>query len=391
MTTLALNIIVGPGEAHLLNRCLKSYDAKNNFDEIVIVNTSKDEEVNRVAFEYTKKVFFFQWESEDFPFGNFGGARDCARLNTESDKIWWLDADDVCIEQYKEKLIDAIKIIKNEQYKDVIIWLMPYTIILNENGNNDVWFKRERVFDRKKIQWKRPVHETIFPGIEIVKYAVINGMFNTHLPNKPTYTSAIRNIKILEHEYSRDKTDIQIKYFLGRDYMFTGNLDKGISLLNDILNDMESSYEMLYAIALEMIWFYAYGGINPHATLHNFKQENINNVESYCRLALSYSHEYAEPYVVLGDVYYYKKLIDASAKMYMTAMKKKIGVGKFQTEPFYTEVPADRLTDIFNLKGMIGMALHYNTMSLKYNKKEDYLKKRNAIIEKLKNEDINLI
>jgi len=383
MTTLALNIIVGPGEAYLLNRCLISYDAKNNFDEIVIVNTSKDEEVIRVALEYTKKVFFFQWESEEFPYGNFGGARDYARIKTESDKIWWLDADDVCLEQYKDKLIDAIRIIKDDKYKDVLIWLIPYTIILNENGNNDVWFKRERVFDRQKVQWKRPVHETLFPGIEMVKYATINGMFNTHLPNKPTYTSALRNVNILLHEYNKDKNDIQIKYFLGRDYLFVGKVEEGLSLLNEILNDMESSYEMLYAIALEMIWFYAYGGINPHATLYNFKQENINRIESYCRLALSYIHDYAEPYVVLGDVYYFKNLFDASAKMYMTAMKKKIGTGKFQTEPFYTDLPADRLTDIFNSKGMNGMALHYNELSLKYNKREEYLRKKKAIAEKL--------
>jgi tetratricopeptide (TPR) repeat protein len=383
MSTLALNIIVGSGEAYLLNRCLTSYNAKNNFDEIVIVNTSKDKSINEVALKFTNKVFYYEWESKEFPYGNFGGARECARLNTESDKIWWLDADDVCLEQYKDKLIETIKIIKDDQYKNIDIWLMPYTIILNENGNPDVWFKRERVFDRKKIQWKKAVHEILFPPVELVQHAIINGMFNTHLPNKPTFVSANRNIKILESEYLKNKDDTQIKYFFGRDLMFIGEIEKGIKLLNEIIDEMNVGYEMLYAIAIEMIWFYAYGGINPHVSINQFRTYNIDKVENYCRLAISYTKDYAEPYVVLGDVYYYRGNLDAASKMYLTAMKKKIGKGKFQTQPFYNEIPADRLTDIFDYKGMIGMSLHYNDIAIKCNRKNEYLQKRKLIADKI--------
>ena len=165
MSTLALNIICGPGRARILERCLSTFNAKNLFDEIVIVNTSLDESVNEVARKFTDKVFFFQWESEKHPFGDFGGARNFAASKTESDKIWWLDTDDACLDQYKDKLVRAINLIKDDKYMNIKIWNMPYAVVLDTNGNPLSWFMRERVFDRRAIHWKRSVHEIMFPDI----------------------------------------------------------------------------------------------------------------------------------------------------------------------------------------------------------------------------------
>jgi tetratricopeptide (TPR) repeat protein len=391
MSTLGLNMIVGPKEAHLLKRCLTSFNVKENFDEIVIVNTSMDEEVNTIAREFTDKVFFFQWETEEYPFGNFGGAREYARQKSSTDKIWWLDTDDVCQDLYKEKLVESIKLIKDEKYKDVMIWMIPYIIIVNDNGNSDAFFKRERVFDRVNIQWKRTVHELMFPGIEIVKPATINNMFVTHLPNKPTYSSALRNVKMLELEYKNDPDDIQTKYFLGRDYMFVGEVKKGIDLLESILSDLSTGYEMLYAIAIDLAWFYAYGCLNPHPPIDKFKQDNLTKVEGYCRLAISFTFDYAEPYVLLGDVYYYKEEIESATKMYQIAIKKKLGTGKFQTQPMYLEIPSERLSRLFQIKGMLGLALHFNECAKKANSicKEYSDNKKflvNKLVEEVKNE-----
>ncbi len=391
MSTLGLNMIVGPKDAHLLKRCLTSFNAKELFDEIVIVNTSMDEEVDNVAREFTDKVFFFQWETEEHPFGDFGGARDYARQKSTTDKILWLDTDDVCQDQYKEKLVESIKLIKDEKYKDVMIWMIPYIIIVNDNGNSDAFFKRERVFDRLNIQWKRTVHELMFPGIEIVKPATINNMFVTHLPNKPTYSSALRNVKMLELEYKNDPDDIQTKYFLGRDYMFVGEVKKGIDLLESILSDLSTGYEMLYAIAIDLAWFYAYGCLNPHPPIDKFKQDNLTKVEGYCRLAISFTFDYAEPYVLLGDVYYYKEEIESSIKMYQIAMKKKLGTGKFQTQTMYLEIPSERLSRLFQIKGMLGLALHFNECAKKANSVcKEYSDNKtflvNKLVEEVKNE-----
>lgn len=391
MTTLGLNIIVGPGEAKILERCLKSFNAANVFDEIVIVNTSLDENVNIVAKKYTDKVFFFQWESERYPYGNFGGARDFARQQSTTDKIMWLDTDDVLLSQYVDKWEKTIELIKKDEHADILMWSMPYAIIVDDNGSPITWFRRERIFDRDKIQWKRPIHELMFPEWDMVKNAVINGVYITHMPSKPTYASAIRNVKILEHEfYKNDDRDVQTKYFLGRDYIFTGQHEKGIALLEEIVQDINVSYEMLYAIAMELVWFYSYGCSNPRPALDTFKKENALSVEGWCRLAISFAPEYAEPCVVLGDVYWHRGDVAASKRMYTVAMKKKLGVGKFQSPPMYAEVPAERLTRVNCFQKSFGMALHFNRVALSLNKTPEYIQQRRDLVkyidEELKNE-----
>ncbi len=381
MSTLALNVIVGPGEAALLKRCLESFNAKEFFDEIVIVNTSLDEHVNETARQFTDKVYFFQWESERYPYGNFGGAREFARKKSTTDKVMWLDTDDVCLEQYMIHLTSAIALIKDDQYKNVMIWSMPYAIIIDEFGNPVTWFRRERVFDRVKISWKRPVHELMFPGWDQVKNAKINGMFVTHMPMKPTYASAVRNVKILEHEYMVDPLDVQNRYFLGRDYMYTGKAEEGIKILSGIVDDLSASYEMLYAIAIDLVWFYAYGGNNPRPELELFKKTNAGLVESWARMALAFCPEYAEPCVLLGDSYWHQGEVEASRTMYQAALKKKPGLGKFQVLPMYDEVPFSRLTRVFECKGNMPFALHYISRAFEINQLPEYLARKKAIIK----------
>lgn len=384
MTTLGLNVIVGPGEAGLLKRCLDSFNVKEVFDEIVIVNTSLDEKVNETARLFTDKVFPFEWESEEFPYGNFGGARDFARKNSTADKIMWLDTDDVLLKQYKEKFAKAVALVKDEKYADVLIWSMPYAIVVDDEGNPTSWFKRERVFDRVKIEWRRPIHELMFPEWEMVKNAEISGMYVTHLPMKPTYSSAVRNVKILEHEYYVKKVDEpQTKYFLGRDLMFVGQVDKGIGLLKEIVHDMTVSYEMLYAIAMELVNYYSYGCVNPRPALDNYMKENSKEVEGWCRLAMSFAQEYAEPYVILGDTYYLKGLNDAALKLYGVALKKRLGAGKFQSAPMYCEVPAERLTRIYAAKKNYGMALHFNKIALNACRHPLYVQARRELLQLL--------
>ena len=391
MPTLGLNVIVGPGEAGLLNRCLKSFNVKEMFDEIVVVNTSNDSQVDSVAKYFTDKIYNFAWETEDYPYGNFGGARDFARQKSTTDKIMWLDADDVLLNKYMDKWKSTVDLVKDEKYRDVMIWCMPYAIVVDDNGDPITWFKRERIFDREEISWKHPIHELMFPPLEMVKNAMINGMFITHLPSKPTYASAIRNVKILEHEYYNKKdADVQTKYFLGRDYIFTGQADKGIGLLTEIIQDIHVSYEMLYAIAMELVWFYAFGCSNPRPQLQQFRKENLSIVEGWCRMAIATGPTYAEPCVVLGDVYWYRGDTEAAKRMYMVAMKKQLGVGKFQSPPMYVEIPAERLSRIFGMKGSIGMALHYNRVALNMNKIPEYITQRrelaNYLNEGIKNE-----
>lgn len=380
MTTLGLNIIAGPNDNMLLKRCLISFDAKNLFDEIVIVNTSKSDSIDFVANDFDARCLKYEWQTEEYPYGNFGGARDFARKQSTTDKIMWLDTDDVLLEQHKAKLIEALEIVKDIKNKEILVWRFPYSLIFNTDGTPDMYFMRERIFDREKIHWDRPVHEMTFPFIEMVKHGTINGTFITHMPTKPQYASAMRNIAILEHEHKKDPNEIQNRYFLGRDYLLSGQPDRGIPLLADIVTEMNTGTEMLYAISMELAWYYAYKSSQPRPDIQQYKIDNLTKVESYCRLALSFSFDYAEPYVLLGDTYFYKKEVDAATRMYLTALKKEKDKGIFKTITLYGEVPCARLSLMYKLRGLWGMSLHYNKQAIRHNKTEEYIKAREGIV-----------
>jgi len=383
MTTLALNIIVAPGEAGLLKRCLDSFKAKELFDEIVIVNTSLDEAVNTMAREYTDKVHYFQWENDEHPFGDFAGARNLAREHSTTDNIMWLDTDDVLLPIYEEKFRNALAFVKDEKNANIEQWTMQYSLICNGDGTPAMSFWRERIFKRTAIEWRRPVHEGMYPEWDSVKNARINGVYITHLPMKPAYVSALRNVKILEMEYKKNPDDLNTKFFLGRDCLRVGKTDQGIEILTSIIDNLEGGSDMMFGISLELAMFYAYGSTETHVLLEDIKQDQLDNVEKWCRQALSFSANYAEPYVILGDVYWYRGYMDNAMELYMTAAKKKLGIGKFQSVPFYTELPADRLSRIFEAKGNFAMACHFNKTAIEYNKMDYYINRRKFLINGL--------
>lgn len=391
MSTLGLNMIVGAGESHLLDRCLTTFNAKENFDEIVIVNTSLDEKVTETAKKYTDKVLYFQWFTEEYPFGNFGGARDFARMNSTADKLMWLDTDDVLQEQHKSGFVQVVETVKGNENKEVIIWLMPYVILIDKHGNPEQTVMRERIFDRNRIVWTRACHELMSPPCEFVKHARIKKTCVTHLPIKTNYESGTRNVAILEDEYKKDPKNMQTRYFLGRELMYIGQVDRGMAILEKILQDMAINPEMLYAIAIDLCWFYAYGKPDPCPELPLFKKHNILKVEGYARLALTFSFIYAEPYMLLGDVYYLKGERDAALRMYMTAMKKTYGAGVIQNKPLYSEIPANRISNLCVEKQLYSLALHYNFVAINSNRQKVYLEQRKNLIEKLVEEYNDLL
>ena len=352
MSTLALNIIVGKGEAELLGRCLGSFHAPEVFDEIVVVNTSDDEEIDSVASELKLTIARFQWISEDFPEGNFGGARNCAVDNTKSDYIMWLDSDDLLNPKYFEQWKKLVETVKDDKNNKIELFTMPYALICDTNGDPVSAFTRERIFKRTAARWRNPVHELILP-IDTESWkteltANFNGVSIVHAPIKPQYTSAVRNIKILEHEYFVKKVDdIHIKFFLARDYLIAGRIKESEELFNDIIDKMETSYDMLYAIAIEMVWYYAYGKYHPRPQLKELNIKNEKQLEKWLRIALAFSAKSAEPFVLLGDLYFIRDNFTQAERLYMLAMSRGKDVPKVQNLLFYKEIPLWRLSMLY--------------------------------------------
>ena len=100
MITISLCLIV-KNEEKTLERCLRSVDGIP--DEIVIVDSGSEDTTKAIAGRFTSRIFDFEWVD------NFSAARNYSFAQATMDYILWLDADDVLLQQDRNKLLELKK------------------------------------------------------------------------------------------------------------------------------------------------------------------------------------------------------------------------------------------------------------------------------------------
>ena len=104
MITISLCMIV-KNEEKILERCLASIH--DLVDEIIIVDTGSKDNTKESAYKFNAKVFDFEWCDD------FSAARNFSFSKAEKDYILWLDADDVLLEEDRDKFRNLKKTIDN--------------------------------------------------------------------------------------------------------------------------------------------------------------------------------------------------------------------------------------------------------------------------------------
>src|SRR5690625_6647419 len=94
MVTISLCMIV-KNEEEVLRRCLDT--VKDVMDEINIVDTGSTDNTIEIAKKYTDRVYTFEWT------GKFKDARNESFKYATKDYIFYLDADDVILEDDQKK------------------------------------------------------------------------------------------------------------------------------------------------------------------------------------------------------------------------------------------------------------------------------------------------
>ena len=379
---LGLNMIVGPGEHEELDRCLESFEADNNFEKIVIVNTSNDGRIDEVVKKWGGECHHFEWHSERYPYGDFAGARNMALDNTDTTWVMWLDADDICDPNRIKSMRKARSVLEENIDKEVDAFFMGYALIVTDDLKPQVLFMRERIFrNNAGFRWKYPVHEQLCQDWTKVKHALFKGFNIIHLPAKPTFVSAERNVRILRHEMEKRKhVPVHIKYFYGRDMMMSGKIEEGVKILSNIVESMENSYENIYAIAIDIASYYAYGALEVRPTLEKLQMENQDNIERWLRMAIACNARAAEPLVIIGDLYRLQGHRDSAERVYRRALSCKMGSGMIQAVPYYEETPARRLADIYVAKKEYEQALWYNKRAIEHIRDDELVQRRIEIL-----------
>ncbi|MFD1707817.1 glycosyltransferase [Siminovitchia sediminis] len=198
MVTISLCMIV-KNEEDVLERCLNS--VKDLVDEINIVDTGSTDKTVEIAKQYTDRIFFFQWT------GKFKDARNESFKFATKDYIFYLDADDVLLEEDRKKL----KYLKETLDSNVDSVSMFYNAGVDEYGNVTLRYRRNRLLKRtRNFQWKGDVHNYI----EVSGHIINSDIAITHLKNSHAVR---RNLSIYESKIKNGDV------FTTRDYFYYGN------------------------------------------------------------------------------------------------------------------------------------------------------------------------
>lgn len=384
---IALNVIVGPGESMELNRLLESFYDINFFDERVIVNTSNDEKIDEVAANFNSKIIHTNWSTEKYPYGNFARARNIAIKNTDSEIILWADADDKAHTANSTGLQKLRPILQDTNLYD--FYLVNYHTEVNTKTNAPLsmtW--RERIFqNRPDIGWIYACHEQLTVNDEKNTYGQIDGFIMQHFPAKIGVAGLKRNVQIMEHEIKSGRECNHYSFYLARDKYLIGEKNDAVRMLEAFVNRKNVNQQnQLYSFIMLAIHF-AYRKIDTHDMRYSIDKSGIEKARKYAEAAISLSENFAEPYVILGDMELEKENYGKAINLYREAMSKKIGSGGSQFTQYYGELPARRLAKIYLEKKQLEPSLFYNRVAMYHSPgDEELINMRKHIIEKLNDE-----
>src|SRR5690625_1188927 len=198
MVTISLCMIV-KNEEEVLERCLHS--VKDLVDEINIVDTGSTDNTIDIAKKFTNCVYHFDWT------GKFKDARNESFNKATKDYIFYLDADDVLLEDDRKKF----KKLKETLDPSIDSVSMYYNAGIDEFGNVSLKYRRNRLVKREKqFKWKGDCHNFL----EVSGYIVNSNIAVTH---KKTSHSIGRNLNIYQKKIENKEE------FMPRDYFYYGN------------------------------------------------------------------------------------------------------------------------------------------------------------------------
>lgn len=218
MFTISLCMIV-KNEEDTLARCLIS--VRDVVDEIIIVDTGSTDKTKEIAGLFTDKIYDFEWVND------FSVARNFSFSKATKDYIFWMDADDVLLDEDKRKF----ELVKQKLIPSIDVVMMKYNYSFDDKGNVILSHFRERILKREKnFRWSDPIHEfTNFSG-NIVNSDVVITHRKTHLNNR-------RNLDILENMIKEGKElSPRNMFYLARERFNIGDTDGAIEYFNKHLD-----------------------------------------------------------------------------------------------------------------------------------------------------------
>lgn len=220
MTTLSCSLIVRDS-AKTLERVLES--VRPHVDELVICDTGSVDETVDIAAKYADCLFSFPWRDD------FAAARNEALQRCGGDWCMWLDSDDELVGGESVRGLVAAAPASHSMY------LLRYETDHSPDGKVRHEFWRERIWRRGSARWVGRAHEVLVPSGSELYERYMRAYVIHHGHNEPSVSLA-RNIRLLELDLAEKPNDTRTMFYLGRDLVTSGDLDRGREVLSRYLD-----------------------------------------------------------------------------------------------------------------------------------------------------------
>ncbi|MCI0354824.1 MAG: hypothetical protein L0099_07285 [Acidobacteria bacterium] len=166
---------------------------------------------------------------------SFAQAREVARLKSRNPVCFWIDSDDVLVENRAGTLramIDKMMDVEKPQHETLFL---EYQYSFGEDGTCTTSLKRERVFFRDRSQWKGACHEVVIPSVQrsgACAFFQDCGVAVAHRPDgRPSILSDVRNYVILRNQIENEGCkDPRTIFYLGNAARGLGRYKEAIDL-----------------------------------------------------------------------------------------------------------------------------------------------------------------
>ena len=357
MITLSLCMIV-KNEHDTLARCLDCI--KDIADEIIIVDTGSTDDTKDIALRYTDKVYDFTWCYD------FAKARNFSFSKATKDYIMWLDADDVILEEDREK----IKILKKILTPDIDMVFFKYNLNLDENGIPALSYYRERIVKRsKEYKWISPIHEVIPRNGKVLREDIAITHKKIH-PSDPK-----RNITIFEKMREKGLTlDARQTFYYARELMYAKRYDESILEYTKVLGNSSAWIENKISSCIDLFHLYISLNDEPNAIMYLFK-------------SFEYDTPRAEVCCKLGQYFISKKQYTLAIYWLNIALNCEydISSGGFFSKDYYDFIPLIELCVCYYNLGNISIAMEYNEKAGNLKPTNESYLNNKAFFEKQKN------
>lgn len=218
-------------EAANLRACLQP--VASLFDEVVVVDTGSHDDTRQLAEELGAQVYDFAWNDD------FSAARNFAANQATGDWICWLDADDRCDAENRDRLADLLEQLREEDLghdNRRRAYVMTTASATRHCSEPTTLISHVRLFrNHPQARWTGRVHEQITLALEALGDEIVHANVRIdhvgYLDPALCQKKANRDLRLLRMDYATDPDNPVTLFLLGTTYLRIGQPHQALAHL----------------------------------------------------------------------------------------------------------------------------------------------------------------